>query len=100
MVLLEGSIHKLKVDFNQKIQELKLRKKDIIDHVQKLNGRLNEINGELNSQEEFFIPTIDWESEYPEKNFDIKDSEIEEYKIKLKKEKEAAAAGKKGKGKK
>jgi hypothetical protein len=30
MVLLEGSIHKLKVDFNQKIQELKIRKKDIV----------------------------------------------------------------------
>ena len=27
MVLLEGSIHKLKVDFNTKINELKLRKK-------------------------------------------------------------------------
>lgn len=30
MVLLEGSIHKLKVDFNTKINELKLRKKQII----------------------------------------------------------------------
>jgi len=47
MVLLEGSIHKLKVDFNQKIQELKLRKKEIVDHVTKLNKRLVEINTEL-----------------------------------------------------
>ena len=30
MVLLEGSIHRLKVDFNNKILELKHRKKDII----------------------------------------------------------------------
>ena len=30
MILLEGSIHKLKVDFNTKINELKIRKKDII----------------------------------------------------------------------
>ena len=71
MVLLEGSIHKLKVDFNQKIQELKLRKKQIIDHVEKLNGRLMEINKEPGDQEELFQPGIDFESEYPERNFDI-----------------------------
>ena len=47
MVLLEGSIHKLKVDFNQKIQELKIRKKDIVQHVLTLNQRLKEINSEL-----------------------------------------------------
>ncbi len=40
MVLLEGSIHKLKVDFNKKISELKGRKRDIIDRVKKLNTRL------------------------------------------------------------
>ncbi len=40
MVLLEGSIHKLKVDFNKKISELKVRKREIIDRVKKLNLRL------------------------------------------------------------
>jgi len=30
MVLLEGSIHKLKIDFNTKINELKSKKKSII----------------------------------------------------------------------
>ena len=40
MVLLEGSIHKLKVDFNKKIAELKGRKKEIIDRVKTLNTRL------------------------------------------------------------
>jgi tRNA uridine 5-carbamoylmethylation protein Kti12 len=40
MVLLEGSIHKLKVDFNKKISELKVRKREIIDRVKKLNSRL------------------------------------------------------------
>lgn len=54
MVLLEGSIHKLKVDFNQKIQELKLRKKEIVDHVGQLNVRLTEINKELKIEEELF----------------------------------------------
>lgn len=41
MVLLEGSIHKLKVDFNTKINELKLRKKQIIGHVANLHERLH-----------------------------------------------------------
>jgi len=59
MVLLEGSIHKLKVDFNRKIQELKGRKKEIIDRVKKLNSRLGEINTDLNVQEELFEPSID-----------------------------------------
>jgi hypothetical protein len=54
MVLLEGSIHKLKVDFNQKIQELKIRKKEIVDHVLKLNERLTEINTELGVKEELY----------------------------------------------
>jgi hypothetical protein len=85
MVLLEGSIHKLKVDFNQKIQELKLRKKDIIDHVDKLNSRLTVINKELGSQEELFIPAIDFPTEYPERNFDIQDNDIEDYRERLRK---------------
>jgi len=37
MVLLEGSIHKLKVDFNKKISELKVSKREIIERVKKLN---------------------------------------------------------------
>ncbi len=40
MVLLEGSIHKLKVDFNKKISELKVSKREIIERVKKLNQRL------------------------------------------------------------
>jgi hypothetical protein len=47
MVLLEGSINKLKVDFNKKIQELKLRKREIIDRVKKLNVRIGEVNTDL-----------------------------------------------------
>lgn len=71
MVLLEGSIHKLKVDFNQKIQELKIRKKEIVDHVSNLNVRLTEINKELGTTEELFQPEIDKDAEYPENYFEI-----------------------------
>jgi hypothetical protein len=80
MVLLEGSIHKLKVDFNQKIQELKIRKKDIVDHVTKLNVRLTEINTELGVNETLFEPTIDSTVEYPENYFEINDADIENFK--------------------
>ena len=52
MVLLEGSIHKLKVDFNSKINELKSRKKLIIGKVAVLHQRLNEINTELGTPED------------------------------------------------
>lgn len=34
MVLLEGSIHKLKVDFNNKIVDQKEKKKQIIDEIE------------------------------------------------------------------
>jgi hypothetical protein len=91
MVLLEGSIHKLKVDFNKKISELKLRKKEIIDRVTVLNGRLSSINKELGDKSELFVPTIDETVEYPEKFFEVQDSEIEAYK-KAKGDREKAAA--------
>ena len=77
-----------------------MRKKDIIDHVEKLNSRLTENNKELGDQEVLFQPTIDYESEYPERNFDIQDSDIDAYREKLKKDAAAAAAGKGKKGKK
>jgi len=93
MVLLEGSIHKLKVDFNQKIQELKIRKKEIVDHVGLLNTRLQEINKELKVEEDLFLPTIDKDVEYPENFFEIQDADIVAFKAK----KEAEAAKAKGK---
>ena len=71
MVLLEGSIHKLKIDFNKKIQELKVRKKEIIDRVKKLNVRLKDINGELGEDMQLFEPSIDEKIEYPEKFFEV-----------------------------
>jgi len=79
MVLLENSIHKLKVDFNKRIQELKLRKKEIIDRVKKLNSRLGEINTELAEPNDLFEPAIDELVEYPEKFFDINDNDIEQF---------------------
>ena len=91
MVLLEGSIHKLKVDFNKKISELKLRKKEIIDRVSVLNGRLSNINKELGDKSEPFVPSIDETVEYPEKFFEVQDSEIDAFK-KAKGDREKAAA--------
>lgn len=82
MVLLEGSIHKLKVDFNQKIQELKVRKKEIVENVTKINGRIHEINEELGNKEDLIIPKIDKETEYPENFFEISDKDINNYKYK------------------
>jgi hypothetical protein len=40
MVLLEGSIHKLKVDFNNKILDMKNKKLLIISRVEEINVRI------------------------------------------------------------
>ena len=101
MVLLEGSIHKLKVDFNKKISELKVNKREIIDRVKRLNLRLRQINTDLGDNSELFEPTIDEAVEYPEKFFEVQDKDIEAFrKIKADREKAAAAAQKKGFGSK
>lgn len=89
MILLQGSIHKLKVDFNQKIQELKIRKKQICEHVGKLNVRLTAINDELNVKEELVVPTIDIADEYPENFYECTDQDVEDYKVRLEKAEEA-----------
>lgn len=97
MVLLEGSIHKLKVDFNKKISELKVRKRDIIDRVRKLNTRLSDINHDLGDSNDLFEPTIDETVEYPEKFFEIQDAEIERFRqTKAEREKAAAVTKKAG----
>ena len=80
MVLLEGSITKLKADFNTKIGELRQRKQDIISRVDTLHNRLGEINGELKTPEELSLPQIDEALEYPQKFFNIADHEIDEFK--------------------
>jgi aspartate beta-hydroxylase len=95
MVLLEGSMHKLKVDFNKKVEELKIRKKDICEKVKSLNSRLTEINQELVITEELFVPQIHDDIEYPEKFFEVNEKDIKKFQ-KEKKKKEAAA--KKGGG--
>lgn len=97
MVLLEGSIHKLKVDFNRKIAELKGRKRDIIATVKRLNTRLGQINADLGDPNDLFEPTIDEAVEYPEKFFEVQDQDIEGYR-KVKAERERAAAAAKSKG--
>lgn len=79
MVLLEGSIHKLKVDFNQKIQELKVRKKEIVDTVVSINQRITVINTELGVKEDLIVPQIDKDAEYPENFFEITDNDIDNY---------------------
>lgn len=97
MVLLEGSIHKLKVDFNKKISELKVRKRDIIEKLKHLNGRLGAINTDLGDNNDVFEPSIDETVEYPEKFFEVGDQDIEAYR-KVKADRERAAAAQKSKG--
>jgi hypothetical protein len=69
---------------------LKIRKKEIVDHVANLNVRLVEINKELGTTEELFQPEIDKDAEYPENYFEIQDADLEAFK--KQKEEEARKA--------
>jgi hypothetical protein len=80
MVLLEASIYKLKMDFNTKIQELKLRKKEILTRVEVLYTRIGAINEELATPEELIVPQIDEAVEYPQKFFEVNDKDIDDFK--------------------
>lgn len=95
MVLLQASIHRLKLDFDQKIDDLKIRKKQIVEHVKTVNKRLVEINDELGCEEQLDVPIIDEELEYPENHFQVNDQDVEDYM--KRKEEEAALAATKGK---
>ena len=59
MILLEGSIHKIKVDFNIKVNDLRIRKQDIISKVKGLYETVEKINGELGTPEQLVLPQID-----------------------------------------
>ncbi len=99
MVLLEGSIHKLKIDFNTKINELKGKKKQIIAQVATLHERLAQINSELGTPEDLVLPVIDDKLENPNKFFDVTDQEIDTFR-ELKKQRDLDAAQSKKGGKK
>ncbi len=73
MILLEGSIHKIKVDFNIKVNDLRVRKQDIIASVKQHYDRLAVINDELGTPDELILPKIDEKIEYPEKDFNVTD---------------------------
>jgi len=81
MVLLEASIYKLKMDFNTKIQELKLRKKEILTRVEVLYTRIGAINEDLKTAEDLVLPQIDEAREYPQKFFEVNDQDIDDFKV-------------------
>jgi len=83
MILLEGSIHRLKMDFNNKVLQLKMRKVDIIEKVDNLYSRLSEINKELGMQDETVKYVIDDKVENPMNVYNVTDEEIEAYRLEL-----------------
>jgi hypothetical protein len=104
MILLEGSIHRLKMDFNSKVLQLKMRKVDIIEKVGNLYSRLSEIKKELGVQDETVKYSIDDKVENPNNVYTVTDEEIEAYRLELIQrdidEKAKHKTGGKGKGKK
>jgi chromosome segregation ATPase len=99
MILLESSIHNIKVKFNDRVHELRKRKVVIIENVDALYSRLAEINKELALPDETVKFFIDDKVENPAKMYTVDDEQIEAYREKLKKDAEEVANAKKGKGK-
>ena len=83
MILLEGSIHRLKMDFNNKVLQLKMRKVDIIEKIDNLYTRLSEINKELVMKDETVKYTIEDRVENPMNIYNVTDDEIEAYRQEL-----------------
>lgn len=74
MILLESSIHNIKVKFNDKVHELRKRKVVIIDNVDHLYQRLSEINKELGMGDETVKYVIDDKVENPAKMYTVDDN--------------------------
>lgn len=73
MILLESSIHNIKVKFNDKVHELRKRKVVIIENVDNLYTRLSEINKDLGCDDETVKYYIDDEVENPAKKYTVDD---------------------------
>ena len=98
MILLEGSIHKLKLDFNKRIIDLRIRKKQHKTEIENKNERIHQINDKLGLKENLFAPTIDEKIEEPENFFLVSDKEVADYKTELKAREDAAKNKNQGKG--
>jgi len=100
MILLESSIHNIKVKFNDKVHELRKRKVVIIESVDSLYSRLSEINKELGLGDETVKFFIDDKVENPAKMYTVDDDQIEAYREELKRREEEEKNKNKGAGKK
>jgi len=92
MFLLYEILYNSKREFNDKVLGLRDRKKEIIEKVKKYNTRLQEIDKQLEIETTYYIPTLDEKLEEPEKFFDVKDAEVDEYAKKKEEERLAAQA--------
>ena len=100
MILLESSIHNIKVKFNDRVHELRKRKVVIIENVDALYQRLSEINKELGHPDETVRFFIDDKVENPAKMYTVNDEQIEAYREELKRREEEEKNTKKGQKKK
>jgi len=89
--LLYEVLFRSKKDFNEKIIDLRKRKVDIINKINKHNERLKDIDKELGVEEEYFTASIDSILETPEKYYEVTEEIIDEYSKKKDQEKLAAA---------
>lgn len=93
MVLLQESVHFIKMGFNERFLALRDLKKRICSNVAADNDRIREINAEIGESDELFEPQVD-DSEWPEKRFEYTDADLETFKVEREKRAQAAKRGK------
>lgn len=79
MFLLQEFIYDTKLKLNSKISELRDRKKQILEKLNKQNSRIEQINKLLGIEEILFQPKSFLEMEFPDHYFEITEMNIDEY---------------------
>lgn len=79
MFLLQEFIYDTKLKLNSKISELRDRKKQILEKINKHNSRIQQINKLLGVEETLFQPKTFPEMEFPNNYYEISDVDIDEY---------------------
>jgi hypothetical protein len=80
MVLLEESVHSIRMEFNQRFLALSEVKRQMMKDIGRSNSRILEINGELSLSEPVFEPTLA-SDENPEARNQVTDDELAVFQV-------------------
>jgi WD40 repeat protein len=93
MILLEEAMHKIKINFNQRVLSLRELKKQIIQQISFDNKRIRQINADLGREEELWEPLVS-PGEWPERREEVSAEDLQAWKHKEAKDEDDAPAKK------